>query len=263
VDLRQVARRAVTASSLLLGFEPLRVFRTLQGAPRFLRDAAEFRAKATGAHFPFKLSNLRPIVLDWAESAGTAGGHYFHQDLWAARKIFAARPKKHMDVGSRIDGFVAHVLTFMPVTVIDIRALHSNIDGLTFFQQDATTLSDIPTSSVESISSLHAIEHFGLGRYGDPIDPDACFAAMRSLARVVRPGGRVYFSVPMGVERVEFNAQRVFAPRTVLDTFSDLELVSFSAVDDAGDLVHGAPPSEFARSRNACGLFEFTKRAVS
>ncbi|HWF86113.1 MAG TPA: hypothetical protein VG222_14745 [Vicinamibacterales bacterium] len=52
-------------------------------------------------------------------------GHYFHQDLWVAKRIYAARPAAHVDIGSRIDGFVAHLLTFMPVTVIDVRPLDS------------------------------------------------------------------------------------------------------------------------------------------
>ncbi len=58
-----------------------------------------------------------------------AGGHYFHQDLWAAKKIFKRRPMTHVDIGSRVDGFVAHLLVFMPVTAVDIRYLDSNIEG--------------------------------------------------------------------------------------------------------------------------------------
>ena len=58
---------------------------------------------------------------------------------------------------------------------------------------------------------------------------------MREFERVLRPGGKLYFSVPVGRERVEFNAHRVFAPRTVVSAFSKLALTSFSAVDDRGD----------------------------
>ena len=93
----------------------------------------------------------------------------------------------------------------MPVTVVDIRPLKSSVDGLTFVQDDATELARFPTGSVHSLSSLHAAEHFGLGRYSDPIDPDACFKFMKALERVLAPNGRLYFSVPVagtsGVQR--------------------------------------------------------------
>jgi hypothetical protein len=164
-----------------------------------------------------------------------------------------------VDVGSRLDGFVAHVLTFMPVEVIDVRPLRSDVEGLSFVQSDATTLSRYADDSVESLSSLHAVEHFGLGRYGDPVDPTACIEAMRTLARIIRPGGRLYFSVPIGVERVEFNSQRVFSPRSVLREFARLRLVSFSAVDDSGSLHVETDPAQYEAARYACGLFEFTK----
>src|SRR5262249_19182135 len=144
------------------------------------------------------LADLFPFLADYGAEAGSARGHYFHQDLWFARKIFAARPKRPVDIGARVHRFVAHLPTFMPVTVIDVRPMHSAVEGLSFLQSDATRLDNVPDDSIESLSTLHAVEHFGLGRYGDPVDPDACFSAMRSLARVLAPRGKLYFSVPVG-----------------------------------------------------------------
>ncbi len=118
---------------------------------------------------------------------------------------------------------------------------------------------DFPDHSVDSLSSLHAAEHFGLGRYSDPIDPRSCFRFMSSLQRVLRPGGRLYFSVPIGRERLAFNAHRVFDTRTVLSAFRELELVSFSFVDDNGAMHEDVELSVFPPSEYACGLFEFTK----
>ena len=206
-----------------------------------------------------RLADLFPILTDGGEGAGVVGGHYFYQDLWAARKIFERMPGRHIDVGSRIDGFIAHLLVFMPVTVVDIRPLESPVTGLTFLQDDATELSEIPNGSVDSLSSLHVAEHFGLGRYSDPIDPAACFKFMTALERVLAPGGRLYFSVPIGRERVEFNAHRVFAPQTILDSFPGLRVLSFSVVRDDGRLHEDTDPAAVANSEFACGLFEFTK----
>jgi len=253
-------KRAVQIGSGLTGADPRALVGALRGAPRFVRHLAEYsRRVPLGAPFRPHVGDLFPVLTDYEAEAGTARGHYFHQDLWFARKICAARPARHLDIGSRVDGFVAHLLTFMPVTIIDVRPMESKVEGLTFVQADATRLDAFADGSVESVSTLHAVEHFGLGRYGDPIAPDACFTAMRSLARVLAPGGRLYFSVPIGRERVEFNAHRVFDPLTVLRSFSDLRLASFAAVDDAGDLQTATEPEAWRDARYACGLFELTK----
>jgi hypothetical protein len=71
----------------------------------------------------------------------------------------------------------------------------------------------------------------------------------------------LYFSVPVGRERVEFNAHRVFSPLTILEQFSQLRLESFSFVGDDGLLYQDSLPRELPDSEMACGLFEFTKAA--
>jgi SAM-dependent methyltransferase len=226
---------------------------------RFLKTAREYAAASSNGDFPLRVSKLRPIVNEYRQAAGDARGHYFFQDLWAARKIYDAQPREHTDIGSRVDGFIAHLLVFMPVRVVDIRPLKSTVTGLTFVCADATDLREFADDSVESLSSLHAIEHFGLGRYGDPVSPNAYATAMSTLARVLRPGGRLYFSVPIGIERLEFNAHRVLSPQRVLRIFQSLELISFCAVDDAGDFLENIDPGQLAGSNYSCGLFEFTK----
>ena len=164
-----------------------------------------------------------------------------------------------MDIGSRIDGFVAHLLTFMPVTLIDVRPLPASVPGLDFVCADATSLSGLADQSVDSLSSLHAVEHFGLGRYGDHVDPDGWRKVMLSMQRVLRPGGRLYLSVPVGSERLCFNAHRVFSPGRVLDVLAGLVLVSFAGVDDAGRFLTDIQPDSLASQEYACGFFEFTK----
>jgi hypothetical protein len=241
------------------GFQPRTLLTSLRRLPVYFRDAIRYRRLNSRASLRIRLRDVFPILTDMNDSAGVAGGHYFHQDLWAARKIFLRHPAEHLDIGSRVDGFIAHLLAFMPVTVVDIRPMTSNIPGLTFFQDDASDLANIPSRSVQSLSTLHAAEHFGLGRYTDPIDPSACFKFMSALERVLAPGGRLYFSVPVGRERLEFNAHRVFAIGTILESFPELELVSFSYVGDDGSLYEDKDPATMPPSELACGLFEFTR----
>ena len=243
----------------LIGINPRALLCTLREIPYFLRSARQYQILNRRPSFQIALRHLFPILSDRRASAGSIGGHYFHQDLWAARKIHELAPKQHIDIGSLVGGFVAHLLVFMPVTVIDIRKLESNVPGLTFVCDDATRLSQFPNDCIESISTLNAAEHFGLGRYSDPVDPDSCFNFMAALERVLAPGGRLYFAVPVGVERVEFNAHRVFAPSTIMESFAKLQLVSFSYVGDDGCLYEDTEPSAAENCDYGCGLFEFTK----
>ena len=263
--MRKLRRIKITSfrekQSYITGFHPTIFLKSLAGLPVFVSSWLKYRKLNIAPAFRIRFTDAFPILTDRSASAGLAEGHYFHQDLWAARNIFHERPRAHIDVGSRIDGFVAHLLAFMPVTVIDIRPLVSKVDGLTYLQDDATSLSMLKANSVPSLSSLHAAEHFGLGRYGDPIDPDACFKFIDSLQRVLAPNGRLYFSVPVGRERVEFNAHRVFSPSTILRCFSSLRLKSFSFVGDDGSLYLDTDPLALPESEMACGLFEFTKPA--
>jgi SAM-dependent methyltransferase len=200
-----------------------------------------------------------PILTEWTEQAGIPDPFYFHQDLWAARSIHRRSPSSHVDVGSRIDGFIAHLLTFMPVTVVDIRRLESTVSGLDFIRSDATALREFGDDSIMSLSSLHAVEHFGLGRYGDPVDPQAPFKVMEAFVRVLAPGGFLYFSVPVGRERLLFNAHRIFAPNTIISALDGLKLLSFSAVSDRGEFLEHSDPHDASTFEYGCGLFEFTK----
>jgi hypothetical protein len=83
---------------------------------------------------------------------------------------------------------------------------------------------------------------------------------MSSLQRVLARGGSLYFSVPIGKERLEFNAHRIFDPYTILTQFKLLRLSSFSYIDDMGDLHEDVSPADVPKNTNCgCGLFDFTK----
>jgi len=241
------------------GINPVSLLQGIQGFPSFLRDWRHYSKSNSHISLQIHLKDLYPVLNNRTAGAAKIDPHYFFQDLWAARRIFQKQPKAHVDVGSRIDGFIAHLLTFMPVTIVDIRPSPLSMDGLSFIQDDATELRMFADGSVTSLSSLHAAEHFGLGRYSDPIDPSGSFKFMRSLSRVLGHGGRLYFSVPIGYERVEFNAQRVFGVETVLQTFSDLKLVSVSFIGDDRRFYEDVQISEIPACHYGCGLFEFTK----
>lgn len=243
----------------IIGIDIKKIYSNLKNFHRFYKEYRLYNKKNNREQFSSSLNDIYPILTDYKDQAGKAKGHYFHQDLWAARKIYKSKPKEHYDIGSRIDGFIGHILPYTQVIMIDIRELDSKIEGLKYEQGDATNLDWITDNSVNSLSSLHAVEHFGLGRYGDPIDPEAPFKAMSEFERILEPGGKLLFSVPIGKERVEFNAHRIFSPNTIIKEFEKLTLLNFAGVDDEGNLLKNSSPNDFSSSEFSCGLFEFTK----
>jgi hypothetical protein len=255
--------RRVLASAAHHGLN-LPALLNLRHVPAFWADIRRYRQLAAKGDMPFAWRNLLPILNDKTASAGTSASHYFIMDLWMARRVVAAKPKRHVDVGSRLDGFLAHVLASgLPVTMVDIRPLPQPPAGLSFVCDDATKLARFAGRSVASLSSLHAAEHFGLGRYGDAVEPGASVAFMRSLARVLAPGGRLYFAVPVGRERVEFNAHRIFSPLTIEKVFSDagLTAVERSIITTPGKLVAKPDWRRYLNEEYACGLWVFTRAA--
>jgi SAM-dependent methyltransferase len=156
-------------------------------------------------------------------------------------------------VGSSVAGFIAHLLSFREVEFVDLRPLKTNVTGLNFVEGDLIKL-PYEDKSLESLSTLHVVEHVGLGRYGDTVDPDGWLKACKELQRILRPGGVLYFSVPIGTQRLEFDAHRVFDPMTIVNAFDELQLLDFSYVDDRGDYVPVGDPVRF-QGRLCCGLF--------
>jgi hypothetical protein len=170
---------------------------------------------------------LSPALLDFSADAGSADGHYFWQDLITARWIFEDNPKKHLDVGSRIDGFIAHLLSFREVMVLDIREASKEIPGLSTIVGDAQSDIRDVTGTFPSVSSLHSIEHFGLGRYGDPIDSKGHIKGLMNIAHCVEIGGSFYVSFPIGKDIVEFNSQRLIDPKIITSSLHNFELKNF------------------------------------
>jgi SAM-dependent methyltransferase len=242
-----------------------RMLRDAGEIPQFLRDLSELKRQQKASRVAFPFGELYPCLDDRSDNAGTAKGHYFHQDLLVARRIFANAPRLHVDVGSRVDGFVAHVAAYREIEVFDVRPLKSNITNVRFKQVDLTApLPPALLGYCDSVSCLHALEHFGLGRYGDPVDFEGHLKGLANLKAALANGGKLYLSVPIGPQRIEFNAHRVFAVSTLLDLNSDMRVDAFSYVDDKGDLHENAVLAPDAVTNNfgcryGCGIFELTK----
>jgi len=212
------------------GLNPRCMLTVLPDWLRYRRDRQAFRRMAGADTMAW--GNDLPILGEWREASGNPGA-YFFQDRLVARWILDAAPLRHIDIGSRIDGFIGHLSVFRQVEVLDIRPQPIEIPGVRFHQLDLTKpLNDSWVESAESLSCLHTIEHFGLGRYGDELDPLAHLKGLAQITGILKPGGRLYLSTPVGRERVEFNAHRIFSAATVLAWFSEGWSIERSAIID-------------------------------
>ncbi len=231
----------------------------IRGIIPFLSDLKEYRELAeTRNQLLPEWEDIYPQLDDRFQESGVLPEHYFHQDLWAAKRVFQSREKTHYDIGSSIAGFVAHISVFCSVKVIDIRPQTSKIENVEFVLGDLTNL-NLADDSLASLSCLHAAEHVGLGRYGDQIDPLGTQKAVSELQRVLARKGNLYFSVPVGKEKICFNAHRVFSPKTIIEYFNELVLQSCAIIDDSGDLIENPEIDKYVDAQYCCGLFHFTK----
>lgn len=248
----------------MFGLNPNILLQNLRGLPYFINDYIEIKQQLSKKN-NFSIDRFYPILHDRFENSGAASGHYFHQDLLVARKIYSSNPQKHVDIGSRIDGFIAHIAIFREVEIFDIRILKSIIHNVKFTQADVMSEVFDKVNYCDSISSLHAIEHFGLGRYGDPIDLDGHLKGLKNIYQALKPKGKFYLSVPIGEQKIEFNAHRVFSLRYLLDLFVEkYNLISFSYVNDQGDLFENIDLDNNSIETNlscnfGCGIFELEK----
>lgn len=249
--------RWILAGQMGLNFR--KIFQVLRGLPLYANHALKFRASYRGT------IEWMPCLTDRYEEGGTARGEYFWQDLYVARKIFQANPERHIDIGSRVDGFVAHVASFREIEIFDIRPIAARVPGVVFKQADLMQLDDGLVACCDSLSCLHALEHFGLGRYGDALDVNGLEAGLRNMARLLSAGGTFYLSLPIGRARVQFNAHRISDPVALvqLANANNLSLENFAFVKNDDQLIESSQLEHDLRYLSnadyALGIFTFRK----
>ncbi|MBT8604092.1 DUF268 domain-containing protein [Polynucleobacter paneuropaeus] len=222
--------------------------------PRFFKDLNRYQRLNAGQKVAW--SDLYPCLLDWTVNT-PFDAHYFYQGAWLGRKLKTVNTKNHVDIASSV--LTISVLSaFVDTVFVDYRPLKANLAGLKSIPGDILNL-PFDAGSQPSVSCLHVIEHIGLGRYGDPLNPMGSINAALELQRILSVGGNLYLALPIGRERICFNAHRVHSPNTVLGLFPQLRLVDFSFVDDGGQFHPEANIESAQALEYGCGLYHFQK----
>ena len=175
----------------------------------FIRDFFDFKKKShSSTRFHITWGKRKPQLHDNTPNTNF-DAHYIYHPAWAARIVKRINPEFHVDISSTLT-FSSMLSVFIPVRFYDYRPAHLKLSGLTSSKADLQNL-PFEDNSVESLSCMHTVEHIGLGRYGDSIDPDGDLKAICELKRVLAKNGNLLFVVPIGTPKIMFNAHRVYS----------------------------------------------------
>jgi SAM-dependent methyltransferase len=232
---------------------------------KFVKDYEKFVSllNDSQSRFTIRWSDRYPWLNDNTQTTGF-DHHYIYHPAWAARIIAKTKPDFHVDISSSLH-FCSMTSAFIPVKFFDYRPAKLYLSNLTSDHADITAL-PFEDSSIQSLSCMHTIEHIGLGRYGDPLDPDGDLKAIAELKRVLSLGGNLLFVVPVGKDaKIMFNAHRIYTYNQIISYFQDLKLVEYSLIPDnpnLHDFIENADPKLTERCFYGCGCFWFRKNVI-
>lgn len=255
----RMSRIPLAASSYHL----LRSAVSLRHFYHFTKDLVRFRSmlRRNDRRFPMHLMDVWPCLEDRTKTTGF-DRHYILHTAWAARTLRSINPDYHIDIASSLP-FVSVVSAFIPVRFYDYRPAQLTLGNLECGFADLLSL-PFEDNSIPSLSCMHVVEHVGLGRYGDALDPNGDLKAIAELKRVVALGGDLLFVVPIGKPRIMFNAHRVYAYRQIISSFVGFELKEFALVPDKQEdaaLMVNASEETANDQMGGCGCFWFRKHS--
>ncbi len=249
--------------------------------PRIVRNARRALGKITGKlTFRKEFERFRQMAdaagetrfsMDWSDryhcpaddtGATRFAGHYTLHTAWAARKLVELKPRYHVDFASSLE-FNAIASAFVPIRFYDYRPATTTLSNLETGFADLMAL-PFEAGEHESVSCMHVVEHVGLGRYGDRMDPGGDLKAISELKRITAPGGTLLFVVPVGRPRIQFNAHRIYSYDQVLSYFDGFDLTEFALIPDGPDddqLIINASPEQANTQRYGCGCFQFVRHS--
>ncbi len=218
----------------------------------------EFKQLVTDNRFEISWQDIYPCLHDNTKETDY-DPHYLYHPAWAIRKLIKIAPSKHVDISSSLY-FNAFASSLFQIDFYDYRPANITLSNLQCLKNDLTKLT-FEDNSIHSLSCMHVIEHIGLGRYGDPINPNGDIVAINEIKRVIKPNGHLLFVVPIGCKaKIQFNAHRIYTFEMIITLFEGFNLQDFSFINDNGKFIENASLNDIANQKYGCGCFYFIKK---
>jgi hypothetical protein len=228
---------------------------------KYKYQLSQFVANNSALRPEFKSYYSYPCLEDDTKETGF-DVHYLYHVAWAVRKLLAAKPDKHCDVGSSLN-FCSIASAIVPTKFIDIRPATIFLNDLTVEPRNLTVNDYWQDEEFDSLSCMHVVEHIGLGRYGDSLDVNGDLKAISNLLRAVKKNGQLFFVVPVGKPEIYFNAHRVYSSKWIIEHFSEMcHLKEFYFIPGQADAqpIENCDPEYADQFTYGCGCFLFIKK---
>lgn len=236
-----------------------KVGRKINGFFLFFKDVIEYKSLNKSNRFPIEIKSFYPCLSD-RTSTTDFDRHYVYHTAWAIRKVTEKKPLKHIDISSSLF-FCSALSATVTTEFYDYRPAPLKLSNLQTNFSDLSNL-PFPDNSIESLSCMHVVEHVGLGRYGDKMNPDGDLKAISELKRVVKQNGTLLFVVPVGKEKVKFNAHRIYSIEQILLLFKGWSVEEFYLIPDKefSETPILNPSNDIVEKQEyACGCFMLKK----
>lgn len=147
------------------------------------------------------------------------------QFMFASNALARIAPKEVNDIASHRDWLIG-VGAGIKLHTLDVRDADVRLLSEQVWLGRAEEL-PWGGESVECLTSLCSIEHFGLGAYGDPFDPQGDYKAISEMIRVLRPGGSLVLTTTVNRSHsfTTFNIHRIYGLEALRSMFAGLEIV--------------------------------------
>lgn len=228
--------------------------------PLIMKSYVRFRTMDTKKRFEIPFGSIMPCLFENIPYT-RFDTHYVYHTAWAARKVKEINAEEHVDISSSLY-FSSIVSAFKKVRFYDFRPAKLNLSNLVSEPANLLHL-QFADNSIASLSCMHTVEHVGLGRYGDAIDPEGDIQATKELSRVVSHGGSLIFVVPVGKPRIQFNAHRIYSYEMVTSMFPDFTVKEFSLIPDNAlsvGMMYNATKNDADKQVYGCGCFWLIKK---
>jgi len=95
-----------------------------------------------------------------------------------------------------------------PVTTIDFSPINCASPKILTYTIDEFRA--LEYRQFDAILSFSSLEHDGLGRWGDPLNPNGDIERIQEIMNLIKPGGKFYLGFPVGNDKLVFNLHRIY-----------------------------------------------------